>query len=144
MPYPWSFEQIEAWNPGGVWNPGAKEVNIGADYEFNKGLKGYPEETEGAYFAARLAVAEYLVREKKQAAAIIFREIGSGYAVLLGVWQIRENVRAALKQKPLEFSNLNLALEFLSKKLSVPIESYKRKSELMRHFKTQKRIVEWF
>ncbi|MCX6801357.1 MAG: Nre family DNA repair protein [Candidatus Diapherotrites archaeon] len=144
MPYPWSFEQIEAWNPGGVWNPGAKEVNIGADHEFNKGLKGYPEETEGAYFAARLAIAEHLVAQKKQAAAIIFREIGSGYMVPLGVWQIRENVRAALKEKPLEFSTLNLALEFLSTKLGVPIQKYRKKSKLLKHFKEQKRISEWY
>ncbi|MFA5357379.1 MAG: Nre family DNA repair protein [archaeon] len=144
LPFPWSFEQLETWMPGGVWTPDAKEINIGADYELNSGLKGYPEETEGAYFAARLAIAEYLVKEKKQAAAIVFREIGSGYAVPLGVWQIRENVRAALKQKPLEFSNIELALEFLSKKLMVPIANYKKKSVLLKHFKEQKRISEWF
>jgi hypothetical protein len=144
LPYPWSFEQLESWMPGGVWTPSAKEINISADREFNQGLKGYPEEVEGAYFAARLAVAEYLVAEKRQAAAIVFREIGAGYAVPLGVWQIRENMRAAFKQKPLTFSSVDLALDFLSKKLKVPMGAYKKKSELFNYFKEQKRISEWF
>ena len=144
LPYPWSFEQIECWLPGGVWTQGAKEYHVLSDHELNSGLKGYPTETEGAYFASRLAVAEYLVANNIQSAAIIFREIGQDYAVPLGVWQIRENVRAALKEKPLEFSSLDLTLDFLAKKLSVPIDRYKKKSALIQHFKSQSRISQWF
>jgi len=144
LPFPWSFEQIECWLPGGVWTQGAQSFNILADYELNSGLKGYPEETEGAYFASRIAVSEYLVEKKQNAAAIVFREIGKDYAVPLGVWQIRENVRAALKEDALEFTNLDLVLDFLSKKLSVPIEQYKKKSVLIQHFKTQTRLSQWF
>jgi DNA repair protein NreA len=144
LPYPWSFEQIEVWLPGGVWNKSATEFNILSDYELNSGLVGYPKETEGAYFAARLAVCEYLYEKKLNASAIVFREIGKGYAVPLGVWQIRENVRAALKEKPLTFSTLDLTLEFLSKKLSVPILQYKKKSFLIQQFKSQTRLNQWF
>ncbi|MCX6804113.1 MAG: hypothetical protein NTY48_06135 [Candidatus Diapherotrites archaeon] len=144
MPYPWSFEQIECWLPGGVWTKEASNYNILSDSELNSGLKGYPDETEGAYFASRLAVAEYLVDKNLNAAAIIFREIGKDYAVPLGVWQIRENVRAALKEPALSFSNFDLALDFLSKKLTVPIEQYKKKSALISHFKSQTRLSQWF
>ncbi len=144
MPYPWSFEQVECWLPGGVWTKEATQFNILSDHELNTGLKGYPEETEGAYFAARLAVVEHLVDKKSNAAAVIFREIGKDYAVPLGVWQIRENVRASLKEKPLEFTNLDLVLDFLSKKLTVPIEQYKKKSALLTHFKEQTRLSQWF
>jgi len=144
MPFPWSFEQIECWLPGGVWTQGATNYNVLSDHELNVGLKGYPTETEGAYFAARLAVVEYLLGINSQGAAIIFREIGQNYAVPLGVWQIRENVRAAFKEKPLDFSNLDLALDFLSKKLVVPLEQYKKKSALIKHFKEQTRISQWF
>ena len=144
LPAPWSFEQLEAWLPGGIWTAQAKEIQIMGDYESNKGIKGYPQETEGAYFAARLAVTEYLEKEKKQAAAIIFREIGTGYALPLGSWLILENVRHALKEKALDFSTSELALEFLSKKLKVPIAKYKNKSALIKHFKTQHRLSEWF
>jgi hypothetical protein len=64
--------------------------------------------------------------------------------VPLGVWQIRENVRHALKEKPMDFSTMDLALEFLSKKLTVPIKQYKNKSSLIKHFKTQTRLSQWF
>ncbi len=143
MPYPWSFEQIEVWLPGGIWTQGATEYNILADHELNSGLKGYPAETEGAYFASRLAVTEYLNNKKLNASTIIFREIGKNYAVPLGVWQIRENVLSALKEKPFYFSNLYLALDFLTKKLKVPIAKYKKKSNLIKHFKTQTRLSQW-
>jgi hypothetical protein len=144
LPYPWSFEQIECWLPGGIWTQGATKYNVLSDHELNDGFKGYPEETEGAYFAARLAVAEYLNDKKENAAAIVFREIGKDYAVPLGVWQIRENVRAALKETPLEFTNFDLALDFLSKKLVVPLDQYKKKSALISHFKSQTRLSQWF
>ena len=144
LPFPWSFEQIEVWLPGGVWTKDATNFNIMSDYELNTGLKGYPEETEGAYFASRLAISEYLYEKKLNSAAIVFREVGKDYAVPLGVWQIRENVRAALKEKPLEFTNMDIALDFLSKKLSVPIDLYKKKSNLIQHFKTQTRLSQWF
>lgn len=144
MPYPWSFEQIECWLPGGIWTQDATTYNVLADFELNSGLKGYPEQTEGAYFAARLAISEYLVEKKLNAAAIVFREIGKNYAVPLGVWQIRENVRAALKETALEFSNMDIVLDFLSKKLTVPMEQYKKKSALIPHFKSQTRISQWF
>ena len=58
--------------------------------------------------------------------------------------QIRENVRAALKEKSFDFSSMDLALDFLSKKLKVPIAKYKNKSALIKHFKTQHRLSEWF
>jgi len=143
LPSPWSFEQLEAWLPGGVWTSQAKDVQIMGDYESNKGIKGYPEETEGAYFASRLAVAEYLEKEKKQASAIIFREVGVGYAVPLGSWVILESARHALKEKPLEFSTSALALDFLSKKLKIPIGNYKQKSVLLNEFMNQKRLFDF-
>jgi DNA repair protein NreA len=144
LPFAWSFEQIEVWLPGGIWNATSKDFQILSDHELNSGIKGYPKETEGAYFASRLAVTEYLFERKESAAAIVFREIGDGYAMPLGVWQIRENVRNALKEKPLEFSSIDFVLDFLSKKLKVPIPQYKKKSFLINHFKTQTRLTQWF
>ncbi len=143
LPGPWSFEQLEAWLPGGIWTPEVKEIQIMGDYESNKGIKGYPKETEGAYFASRLAVSEYLKEEKKQAAVIIFREIGTGYALPLGSWLILESVKNALLQEPFEFSSSELAFEFLSKKLVVPINKYKEKSQLLKEFNTQKRLFDF-
>ncbi|MCX8189624.1 MAG: Nre family DNA repair protein [Candidatus Diapherotrites archaeon] len=144
LPEKWSFEQLECWLPGSVWMQKEKEHHIIQDHELYNGRKNYAENVEGAYYAARLAVAEHLTKRKKQAACIVFREISEKYAVPLGVWQIRENVRYALKQKPVCFCTLDDAIAFLSGKLKIPIEQYLKASELIKHFKKQKKIAQWF
>jgi len=143
LPSAWSFEQLETWLPGGIWTREAKEYSIVHDHEFYEGRKDYATNVEGAYYSARLAVAEYLVKEKRQAAAIVFREIGEGYSIPLGVWQIRENVRHALLEKPLIFYSLDLVLSYLSQKLRVPIAQYKKESALFDALKNQKRLADF-
>jgi hypothetical protein len=143
VPASWSFEQLECWLPGGTWAVNAKEAHIIQDHEFYAGRKTYASNVEGAYYSARLAVAEHLVEKKRQAAAIVFREIGSDYQIPLGVWQIRENVRNALRQKPLVFSSLLLALAFLSRKLRVPIKNYRKESRLLDFLQNQKRLSDF-
>ncbi len=142
-PGEWSFEQLESYLPGGTWTEGAAKHHMMQDHEFYSGRKTYASNVAGAYYSARLAVAEYLVREKRQASAIVFREIGSGYTLPLGVWQIRENVRHALQQKPLAFSDFALALAFLGRKLQVPIKQYERESMLLDRLKHQRRLKDF-
>jgi len=144
VPGAWSFEQIEAWKPGSSWSQGAESVSVISDYEFHKGRKGYADNVTGAYYSARLAVAEYLGKKRRQASCIIFREIGGEYDLPLGVWVIRETVRDALKKKPLNFSDLGLALAYLSTKLTVPMSHYARQSVILDSIKNQKRITDWF
>jgi hypothetical protein len=144
VPTSWCFEQLECWLPGGAWAQNAKHPHIVQDHEFYPGRKKYASNVEGAYYSARLAVAEHLIGEKRQAGAVVFREIGEGYSVPLGVWQIRENVRHALKEKPLCFSALPLALGYLGRKLKVPMERYKKESALLDGFLHQKKITEFF
>ena len=143
IPRIWSFEMLECWLPGGVWTQNATQYHISADYEFFEGRKQYASNVEGAYYAARLGIAEYLIGKKKQATGIVFREIGEGYSIPLGVWQIRENVRNALKQNPIAFSELKICLDYLKTKLKVPIEEYKKESKLFDEIKNQKKITEW-
>jgi len=143
MPSAWSFEMLECWLPGGVWTEKAKTFHIAQDHEFYKGRKDYASNIEGAYYSARLAVAEHLAEKKRQAAAVVFREIGEGYNIPLGVWQIRENVRHALQQKPLAFSDLRLALALISKKLKVPLQQYEKKSKLLDALKNQKKLSDF-
>ena len=143
LPNEWSFEMLETWMPGGVWTPNATDFHVAHDFEFFSGRKNYADNITGAYYSARLAVCEYLRREKRQAAAIVFREIGKGYDVPLGTWQIRENVRHALQKKPLAFSDIDLAFAFLKSKLVVPIETYRKKSVVYDALKHQKKILQW-
>ena len=141
VPSSWAFEQLECWLPGGTWAMNASKPQIVQDHEFYKGRTTYASNTEGAYYSARLAVAEHLDKRNRQATAIVFREIGKDYNIPLGVWQIRENVRNALKQKPLTFSSLGLAIAFLGRKLKVPIEQYKKESRLLDELLHQRKIT---
>lgn len=144
LPAKWQFEQLEAWKPGTAWTFEEQEASIIQDHEFYNGRKTYASNVAGAYYAARLAVCEHLMRRKKQAGAVIFREIGEGYKIPVGVFQIRENVREALRKKPLAFFEFSLVLKFLEKKLSIPIKQYEKESKLLDALKHQKRISEYF
>ncbi len=142
LPGTWSFEQLEAWKPESVWIQG-KETRIVSDFESFKGRKNYASAVSGAYYAARLAVCEFLYAERRQAKAIVFREIGENYGIPLGVWVIRETVRDALKKKPLRFFDLHLALKFMSSKLAVPLKNYLTESKVLKEL-NQKKISDFF
>lgn len=144
IPRQWSFELMEAWKPGSSWAVEAKEPVFTTDYEFYEGRKKYADNTAGAYYAARIAVAEYLTKIKKQATVLVFREIGNSGAPNLGVWKIRETVRDALKKAPMNFSEMDLALKYVDEKLTIPISYWYKNSEVLSDIKHQKRITEYF
>jgi len=142
IPGSWSFEQLEAWKPDSVWVQG-KETKIISDFELFKGRKKYASDVDGAYYTARLAVAEFLFEKRRQSKAIVFREIGQDYSLPLGVWVIRETVRDALTKKPLRFFDLDLALKFLSSKLTFSIKNYLAQSKVLKEL-NQKKISDFF
>ncbi len=108
FPRKWAFEQVEAYSDS-VWGSG-----VASDHELYYGRKSYASSVTGAYYAARLAVAEKLVEKGRQAAALVVRTVGKGYFAPLGVWQVRENVRSALQERPVRFSSEKAALSHLS------------------------------
>jgi DNA repair protein NreA len=111
FPHRWIFEMIEAWYSNGIWG-------FGSDNEDARGINHSPY-IAGAYFAAKLAVSEYLLRNKIQAGVLIFREIRPEYAIPVGVWQVREGIREAMKQKPQIITKFNDALKIAAAKTSV-------------------------
>ena len=102
---------IEAWYANGI-------LGFGSDNEDARGINHSPR-IAGAYFAAKLAVSEYLLKNKIQAGVLIFREIRPEYAIPVGVWQVREGIREAMKQQPQIISNYNQALDVASSKTSI-------------------------
>lgn len=136
FPSRWMFEMQEAWYD--------QEGNIGfgSDFEDMKGLSHYPE-TAGAHFASRLAVAEYLLAENVQAGAMVLREIRPEYAVPVGVWQVREGVRMALKQKPVMVYNFEQGLDLACKGMSVDKKEWLARSTLHKA-RNQKSIKDYF
>ncbi|VVB55383.1 Uncharacterised protein [uncultured archaeon] len=132
LPGAWEFEQFEAWSPNTPWTKGQFEPVIAHEYEGHRGRKAYAFEEGGGYYAGRIAVAEHLRGIRRQARVVVFREVYDGYVVPLGVWQVRENVRQAMKNEPVKFQTLKEALSEIQKRLTIPLKSYLEKSVVLR------------
>jgi hypothetical protein len=62
----------------------------------------------------------------------------------MGVWQVRENVRNAMRQKPHQFRTMVESLKHVSSKLAIPLPRWIRQSELLKQALFQKRITDFF
>jgi hypothetical protein len=142
IPGSWSYEAVEAWYPGTVWNPSGRSVVIYSDWEGYDGRTTYAE-IGGCYYAARLAVCEQLAKEQRQATVIVLREAHPGYIMPVGVWQVRENVRNAMRQKPQVFKTLDEALKCIASRFQIPIQRWMMRSELLKNALFQKRITDF-
>jgi hypothetical protein len=143
IPAQWSYESMEAWYPGTVWNPNGSSISILSDWEGNNGRSTYAQ-IGGCYYSARLAVCEQLQKERRQAIAIVLREARPGYIMPIGVWQVRENVRNAMHQKPYIFKNLAESLQFINSRFEIPMQRWIMQSELLKRALFQKRISDFF
>lgn len=140
IPGQWEYESMEAWYPNTTWNSGT-EVDMGVSYEPFEGRKTYAE-IGGCYYAARLAVGELLERKQSQAKVIILREVHSGYIMPVGVWNVREHVREALRTEPLSFPDMQAAFRHISTKLEIPLSTWIRHSTLLKKQMYQRRLVQ--
>jgi len=143
IPSAWSYESMEAWYPGTVWNPNGRSTMIFSDYEGNSGRTTYAQ-IGGCYYSARLAVCEQLVKERRQATVIVLREARPGYIMPVGVWQVRENVRNAMRQTPFLFNTLDESLRFISGRFEIPLGRWILQSELLKNALFQKKITDFF
>jgi len=135
FPHRWLFEMQEAWHD-------ENKVGFGFDSEDARGID-HPPAIAGAYFAAKLGAAEYLVQKKLQAAVLVLREIRPEYAVPVGVWQIREAIRAAMKKEPYIAENFIDGVNFASKRMSIGKSEWLSRGRLLEMLK-QKSISEFF
>jgi DNA repair protein NreA len=132
----WSFEMKE------VWFDNNGNLGMGLDFEDARGLDHYPS-IAGAYFAARLGVTEHLSKRRRKAAAFILREIHSDYVMPVGVWQVREGIREALKTEKRQFESFEKALSFACMNLSASKEEWIRDSKTFEHKKKQLRMTDF-
>jgi len=135
FPHRWLFENQEAWHTG-------NGIGFGSDIEDAKGID-HPPVTAGAFFAAKLGVAEYLLEKKCQASALVLREIRPEYAVPVGVWQIREAIRSAMKNEPYIAENFDDGVTFAAKRMSVSKSEWLSKGDMLSMLK-QKSISDFF
>ncbi len=138
MPRFWSFELVEAYYPGSVWLMQG-ERKIISDHETNLPRKTYAPNTGGGYYAIRLAVLEYLKKIKRQASALVIREVGSDYYAPLGVWVTRETVRNSFS-KGISIPSIEDSIKEISRRMRVSQKDIMANSSLVSDFKRQKTL----
>lgn len=129
------YEWGEAWWPSTTWNPFGPAPEVEVDWEGPRGRSTYPP-IGGCYYAARLAAAEALDSMGRQAAVVLWREIYPGFDLPVGVWYVRENVRALFKGKPEKFDELGEALSYMASHLRLPLDVWYSKSHVVKALKT--------
>jgi hypothetical protein len=139
IPVKWEFEMFEAWAPDTLWTMAYTGYAINQESERYRGRRDYALKEGGGYYAGRIGVLEGLKKLKRQACAIIFREIYEGYVVPVGVWEVRENVRKAFENPARKFDTLQSALSDINTRLKVPMNEYVKRSLIL----TQRRIDEY-
>lgn len=134
LPGTFSFEVIEiSLSNGGVWQ----------DYESQFARKTYADSVTGAYYANRLALAEYLEKIKRQAQCLVMREVRPEYYAPCGVGILRETSREAFKSHE-TFSTKEQAFQAIQSRIKLPIRTFIEKSKLLKVHGKQKKLHEFF
>ena len=142
MPSEWQYELIEAWYPNTTWNPYGRGISIFNSFEFYKGRTTYAE-IGGCYYSARLATNELLNNQRRQAGVLILREAHPGYIMPIGVWNVRESVRKALRQPYQKFDTLDQSLVYISQKMDIPLKRWIKNSAILKNQLYQKRLEDF-
>lgn len=130
LPTRWMFEWIEAWFPGSTWNVFGSDVVLEGDWELTSRRREYPS-IGGCYYASRLAVAEYLNKLGRQAGVVLYREIYPSFNVPVGVWFVREMVRALLSNPYKTYNTISELLAEVGRLTKVPVESIASHSRIL-------------
>lgn len=126
LPTTWCYESMEAFFPSIIGD----KLEIFGDFE------GYEKKKEysvigGCFYAAKVPVCQKLLDEQRQAGVVILREAYEGY-IPLGVFNVRENMREAMKQQPQHFSDLQSALDYANTRLRINIKRWIQNTVLLR------------
>jgi hypothetical protein len=142
LPEQWRYEWMEAWFPNTTWNQFTNEPYVIGDYEEYFGRTTYAK-VGGCYYSVRLAVAEALEREGRQAAAIVLRETYPGFIMPLGVWNIRESIRAMLREPYERHETFRAAMSSALSKLRIHKQKWMSESVLISRELSQTKITNY-
>jgi hypothetical protein len=137
IPGDWRYEMIERWGPRSLW-AGETETVVRDGEALKK--TGYSPIT-GAYYSARLAVTEHLVRIQRCARVIVIRNVEPSYWAPLGTWVVREAARRAMAEKPLHLPTLGDAIQQAG--LLTGFSEWNRHSTLIPEIRWQKTLFEF-
>ena len=102
--------------------------------------KGYSP-ISGAYYSARLAVAEYLETTRQCARVIVIRNVSADYWAPLGTWVIREAARGAMKQPGIACETVDDAVKIVGMVSGFP--GWDGYSTLLPEMLTQKTLFDF-
>ncbi len=107
-------------------------------------IEGQPTGIGGCYYASMLATLEYLKSIKRQATAILLREIYPDFKIPVGVWFVRESVRVMFNSPPvLKTDNLDEVMELLDRETKLGSGKWLSSSALLKRIKFTKTIDEF-
>jgi DNA repair protein NreA len=142
LPGAYRYESIEAWYPNTLWNPNPSQIVMIGDHEGFRGRTTYAS-IGGCYYAARLATSEALLRLGRQAGVVVLREVHPGEILPLGVWNVREHVRAALTQPAEKVDSLDELSDRIRELFAIPLSRWLTTSALLHEARTQRRLDDW-
>ncbi len=142
LPGPYRYESIEAWYPNTLWNPDPQNIVMMGDHEGFDGRTTYAS-IGGCYYAARLATSEALLTMGRQAGVVVLREVHPGEILPLGVWNVREHVRAALHGRPERLAGLPELDAKIRATFAIPLERWRRSSAVLHEARTQRKLDDW-
>jgi hypothetical protein len=134
LPTAWQYEWTEAF-----LHVLGNEEYVFSDHEGFKRKIGYSP-LGGCYYSCKMAVLEELAREQRQAGAIILREALPGY-VPMGVFNVRENVRSAMRERPAEFEDLKSALSYIGGRFTLPVQRFVTETTLLKESLRQRQCT---
>jgi len=137
IPGEWGFEMIEQWEKQSIWSPEAETIIVDGE----KGAKRGYSPIAGAYYSARLGIAEYLAQIGRNARVLVIRRIRSDYWAPLGTWVIREAVRRAMHGQPETFESLDAGIERTCKIMGS--RQWLQHSTLIHEIRTQKTLFDF-
>ncbi len=142
LPGAYRYESIEAWYPNTLWNPDPARIVVMGDHEGHEGRTTYAS-IGGCYYAARLATSEALLERGRQAGVIVLREVHPGEILPLGVWNVREYARAALRRPAERLASLGDLSRTIAATFAIPLERWLAASAVLHEARTQRRLDEW-
>ena len=92
----------------------------------------------------RLPLTEHLMKIKRQATVLAFREILPEYYAPLGVGVVRETARRAFQNSPRYFDTVEDALRDINTRTKTPTETIREKSWVLDNYGKQKSLKEFF
>jgi hypothetical protein len=137
----WWYEMLESWAPY-LGAASDESYVVPSDWEDHLGRSTYASNLGGAYYAARLAVANHLYSVNRQAGVFVFMEVDRGWLAPLGVWRVREGVKLALT-KLRGFENAGTALEHILGLMKTSRLSWLRGGTLLRQLLVTRTLDEF-